>query len=71
MNRGITGNDVAPMNIKRTRHGAAALGNHIFVAGDYDASSLNSAENYDPIANARSRVALMKNKRSEHCVIVL
>ena len=50
---------------KRCRHGAAALGSHMYVAGGYDGSGfLSGAEVYSAAAGQWSHLVAMNTRRS-------
>lgn len=54
-----------PMMNKRCRHGAAALGSHMYVAGGYDGSGfLSGAEVYSSASGQWSLLVAMNTRRS-------
>lgn len=56
---------VAPMINKRCRHGAAAVGSNLYVAGGYDGSAfLSGAEVYSSITDQWSHLVAMNTRRS-------
>jgi kelch-like protein 18 len=56
---------VSAMINKRCRHGAAALGSHMYVAGGYDGSGfLSGAEVYSAAAGQWSHLVAMNTRRS-------
>ncbi|CAB1325688.1 unnamed protein product [Coregonus sp. 'balchen'] len=56
---------VAGMMNKRCRHGAAALGSQLYVAGGYDGSGfLSGAEVYSSVADQWSHLLAMNTRRS-------
>lgn len=56
---------IAPLNLRRSRAGAAALSRLLYVVGGYDgAADLASSESYNPITNKWTVVTPMGTRRS-------
>jgi len=62
---------LTPMNVRRSTHDLAVMGNYLYAVGGNDgSSSLNSIEKYDPESNKWTSVVSMSTRRSSVGVAV-